>query len=90
MNPGSTYRGFKELLKRAELPNFRFRDLRYTFATHTLASGVDTKTLSGALGHIRVSLTLDTYTHVTGDIYRNATEIMGDVVMGWLGDELAV
>jgi len=51
VNPGSAYRRLKILLKRAGLPNIRFHDLRHTFATHALASGVDVKTLSGILGH---------------------------------------
>ena len=67
-NPGSAYRQLKVLLKQASLPNIRFHDLRHTFATHALASGVDVKTLSGILGHTRAAFTLDTYTHTTGDM----------------------
>lgn len=52
-------------------------DLRHTFATHALASGVDAKTLSGILGHAQASFTLDTYTHVTGDMQKRASEIVG-------------
>ena len=65
-------------------------DLRHTFATHALASGVDAKTLSGILGHTKASFTLDTYTHVTGDMHRNAAEIVGNVVTEWLGDDLTL
>ena len=65
-------------------------DLRHTFATHALASGVDAKTLSRILGHTKASFTLDTYTHVTGDMHRNAAEIVGNVVTEWLGDELTL
>ena len=51
--------------------------LRHTFATHALAGGVDAKTLSGILGHTNASFTLDTYTHVTTDMQRNASTIVG-------------
>lgn len=90
VNPSSAYRRLKELLKQAGLPSLRFHDLRHTFATHALASGVDAKTLSGILGHTKASFTLDTYTHVTGDMHRNAAEIVGNVVTEWLGDDLTL
>ena len=76
VNPGSAYRRLKELLKQAELPSLRFHDLRHTFATHALASGVDAKTLSGILGHTKASFTLDTYAHVTDDIQRQTAQVM--------------
>ena len=59
-SPGTAYNHLKTLLKRAGLPSIRFHDLRHTFATHALASGVDAKTLSGILGHTQASFTLDT------------------------------
>ena len=90
VNPNSAYRRLKELLNQAELPSLRFHDLRHTFATHALASGVDAKTLSGILGHTKASFTLDTYTHVTGDMHQNAAEIVGNVITEWLGDDLTV
>ena len=65
------------ITKHNGLPSIRFHDLRHTFSTHALSSGVDAKTLSGILGHSRASFTLDTYTHVTGDMHRRAAEIVG-------------
>ena len=50
MNPGTAYRRLKTLLEEAGLPSIRFHDLRHTFATHALTSGVDAKTLAGILG----------------------------------------
>lgn len=77
MNPDYAYHRLKTLLKQAELPLIRFHDLRHTFATHALVSGVDAKTLSGILGHTNASFTLDTYTHVTTDMQKNASNIVG-------------
>lgn len=88
VSPGSAYRRLKGLLDEAGLPDLRFHDLRHTFATHALASGVDAKTLSGILGHTKASFTLDTYTHVTGDMHRNAAEIVGDFMTELLGEEM--
>ena len=75
--PNAAYVRMKALLAQAGLPSIRFHDLRHTFATHALASGVDAKTLSGILGHTQASFTLDTYTHVTGDMQKRASEIIG-------------
>ena len=46
LNPGTAYRQLKKILQETGLPELRFHDLRHTFATHALASGVDAKTLS--------------------------------------------
>ena len=77
LNPGTAYRQLKKVLQETGLPELRFHDLRHTFATHALANGVDAKTLSGILGHTQASFTLDTYTHVTGDMQKRASEIVG-------------
>lgn len=77
MTPSTPYHRLKRILRDAELPSIRFHDLRHTFATHALAQGVDPKTLSGILGHTNASFTLDTYTHVTGDMQKKASEIVG-------------
>lgn len=88
MNPNTAYRQLKKLLNQAELPDIRFHDLRHTFATHALASGVDAKTLSGILGHSNAGFTLDTYTHTTTDMHRKATEIVGGFLTDYLGEEM--
>ena len=56
VSPGSAYRRLKSLLGEAGLPDLRFHDLRHTFATHALTSGVDAKTLSGIRGIPRPAL----------------------------------
>ena len=88
MSPDSVLHMLHRVLKRAGLPKVRFHDLRHTFATHALTSGVDAKTLSGILGHTKASFTLDTYTHVTGDMQRGAAEIVGGFLTELLGEEL--
>ena len=86
--PAAAYRKMKQLLKKAGLPNIRFHDLRHTFATHALTSGVDAKTLSGILGHTNASFTLDTYTHVTTDMQQRASNIVGGFMNDIFGEEL--
>ena len=86
--PDAAYRRMKQLLEQAGLPDIRFHDLRHTFATHALTSGVDVKTLSGILGHTRAAFTLDTYTHTTGDMQKRAAEIVGEFLTDIFGEEL--
>ena len=86
--PPAAYRKMKALLQKAGLPNIRFHDLRHTFATHALTSGVDAKTLSGILGHTNASFTLDTYTHVTTDMQQRASNIVGNFMNDIFGEEL--
>lgn len=88
MNPGTAYRRLKTLLVEAGLPSIRFHDLRHTFATHALTSGVDAKTLAGILGHTNASFTLDTYTHVTPDMREAAGGIVGGFMEDLFGKEL--
>jgi integrase len=88
LDPGTAYTQLKRLLKEAGLPDIRFHDLRHTFATHAASSGVDPKTLAGILGHTKASFTLDTYTHVTTDMQRNASGIVGNYITDIFGKEL--
>lgn len=76
LSPQTAYNRLKTVLRYAELPSIRFHDLRHTFATHALASGVDAKTLSQILGHTNASFTLDTYTHITTDMQKKASGIV--------------
>lgn len=88
VRPSAAYYWMKQILKEAGLPQIRFHDLRHTFATHALTSGVDAKTLSGILGHTNASFTLDTYTHVTPDMQREASNIVGGFLENIFGKEL--
>jgi site-specific recombinase XerD len=57
-------RHFKPLLERAGLPAIRLHDLRHTCATILLMVGKHPKYVQGFLGNARISITLDTYSHV--------------------------
>lgn len=84
LHPHLAYRKLKTILKNAGLPLIRFHDLRHTFATHAMQGGVDAKTLAGILGHTDASFTLDTYTHVTGDMQKGASAIVNDMMKQFL------
>ena len=77
-SPDAVSRINRKLLAKAGIEeHVRFHDLRHTFATMALSSGVDVKTLSSMLGHYSAGFTLDTYTHITNDMQRGAAEKIG-------------
>jgi integrase len=57
-------RSFRPILKAAELPQIRFHDLRHTCATWLFSMGIHAKVVQERLGHSKIGITLDTYSHV--------------------------
>ena len=54
---------FRARVKAAKLPPVRWYDLRHSFGSHLIRSGVDVKTVSQLMGHSDVALTLRQYVH---------------------------
>jgi integrase len=54
------------------LPRIPFHNLRHSHATHMLAAGVHPKVASERLGHSRVGITLDLYSHVLPGMQEDA------------------
>ncbi len=59
---------FERIMNRIGLSEFRFHDLRHTFAVISIKAGVDLKTLSEEMGHHSVAFTLDTYAFALTDM----------------------
>lgn len=59
---------FKRLLKRYNIREINVHGMRHTFATRSLESGMDIKTLSRLLGHSSIQISLDLYAHVTDQL----------------------
>lgn len=64
------------LARQSSLPRIRFHDLRHAHATHLLASGVHPKVASERLGHSKVGITLDLYSHVLPNMQADAAAIV--------------
>jgi integrase len=73
-------RHFKPLLKRADLPQIRFHDLRHTCATILLMAGKHPKYVQELLGHASISITLDTYSHVIEGLNGGLADAMDDAL----------
>ena len=61
---------------KTKLARLRFHDLRHAHATHLLAYGVHPKIASERLGHSRVSITLDLYSHVIPGMQEDAAALV--------------
>jgi integrase len=67
---GMPYRSFRSAFERAvrkaEVKDFTFHDLRHTFASRLVMAGVDLPTVKELLGHRDISMTMR-YTHLSSD-----------------------
>ncbi|WP_353892689.1 site-specific integrase [Proteinivorax hydrogeniformans] len=77
--PGSISDHFKKLVAKLckenkEFTRITFHELRHTFATHALESGVDYKNLQKLLGHSTISITMDIYSHVTAKMTQDTVD----------------
>jgi integrase len=72
----------KVALSRAGLSRIRVHDLRHTTATVLLEAGAHPKLVQDLLGHSTVALTLNTYSHVTSGLSKEAAGAM-DAALGF-------
>jgi integrase len=63
-------------IRKTGLPHLRYHDLRHAHASHLLANGVHPKVASERLGHSRVGITLDLYSHVMPGMQEDAAAMV--------------
>jgi integrase len=69
-------RMFRRVLRKAKLPGMRFHDLRHSCASLLLAQHISPRVVMETLGHSRISVTMDTYTHVMPALMQDAADAM--------------
>jgi integrase len=66
---------FEKVVKKADIKDFRFHDLRHTFASRLVMAGVNLKTIQELLGHKSYQMTLR-YSHLSPEIRKQAVAIL--------------
>jgi site-specific recombinase XerD len=73
---GNPNTAFQNALKRAGIKNFKFHDLRHTFASQLALCGIDIRTIQELLGHKDIRLTMR-YSHLSPGHLQEAVNILG-------------
>ena len=79
LRPDTVLDTFHQLLKDAGLPPMRFHDLRHSAATILFVAGVNPKVIQELLGHSKISMTLEIYSHVLPSMQQEAAGKMDEV-----------
>jgi integrase len=72
---GDIKKSFFTAMKKSDIMKFRFHDLRHTFASHLVMSGVDLNTVRELMGHKSLEMTLR-YSHLSPDHKKRAVDIL--------------
>ena len=77
----TVYDAFKKACSTAGITDFRFHDLRHTFASHLVMAGVDLVTVKELLGHKTINMT-NRYTHLAQEHKAQAVAKLSERMQG--------
>lgn len=78
---------YKALLKKLNLPNIRFHDLRHTYSTILIKANFNIKAVSQLLGHASEILTVDVYCE-TEEIIHDCLDVLEPYIESVLPEDI--
>lgn len=72
-------RNFRKMCEEANVPYRSFHTLRHTHASILLSNGVHPKIVQERLGHSKISITLDTYSHLVPTMQQVVVELFNQL-----------
>ena len=82
LSPKNVTKAFGRAVERSGLPRLTLHGLRHTWATLALGAGIPAKVASEMLRHSSTAITLDTYSHVSEGMTRDAADTVGALIFG--------
>jgi hypothetical protein len=70
------------MIEKSKLPRIRLHDLRHIFATIGLSKNIHPKVMSEMLGHSKIALTLDVYSHALPSLQADAADKIAEALTG--------
>lgn len=80
IQPSNLLKTFKKDSVDIGLPVIRFHDLRHTHATMLIEQDINPKIIQERLGHSRIGITLDIYSHVLPSMQKQAADKLEEMV----------
>ncbi len=80
MNQSNLYHSFKRLIQEVGLPEIRFHDLRHSAASIMLNHGIAPMVAAKRLGHLKVSVSPDTYGHLIPELHDDVAQFLDDLI----------
>lgn len=78
--PHAVTRFWGRFMKRTDIKEIRFQDLRHSSASLILSEGVNMKVLQKRLGHKNIKTTMNVYSHVTEKDDEKASDVFKDLL----------
>ncbi|MEJ7744187.1 MAG: tyrosine-type recombinase/integrase [Nocardioidaceae bacterium] len=82
MEPRNVSRQWDSVRQQADLPHLRLHDLRHSCATMLTALGVHPRVIMEMLRHSQIGITMNTYSHVTPILQREAADALEAALFG--------